>query len=115
MEEKDGQDNRCSAGRLPACGASTSLGHTLARQSDASLTLVRIVPWPELPIGDIGGYVSPEIYDDVLRAEHEAAQTYLTRIQSELSALELSTSIAIRTGLAAESILDIADELGARA
>lgn len=87
----------------------------LAQQRGLSLTLVRVVPWPDIPAGEFGGYFSPEVYDEVLAAERGAAQEYLDRKQSELQTPTLQVNTVIREGMAAEGIHDVADEMGAYA
>ncbi|MFN0070077.1 MAG: universal stress protein [Chloroflexota bacterium] len=87
----------------------------LARSRGLSLTLVRVVPWPDIPTGEFGGYLSPEVYDEVLAAERSSAREYLERHQAELSTDDLPVQIVIREGMAAEGIHDVADELGAYA
>jgi nucleotide-binding universal stress UspA family protein/predicted transcriptional regulator len=76
---------------------------------------VRVVPWPEIPAGEFGGYITAEMYDEVLAAEQQAAREYLDQLQAKWSKDGLLVSTVIRDGLAAEGIHDVADELGAYA
>ncbi len=87
----------------------------LARQLGLSVTLVRVVPWPDIPASEFGGYISPETYDQVIAAEQETAREYLDRLQSQWSKDGLTVLTVIRHGKATEGIHDVADELGAYA
>src|SRR5687767_2042603 len=87
----------------------------LARTRGCSLTLVRIVPWPDLPSGEFGDYFSPNVYDEVITAEVETAREYLTKVQTGLATQGLEISTVVREGMAAEGVQDVADEQGAYA
>jgi nucleotide-binding universal stress UspA family protein/predicted transcriptional regulator len=87
----------------------------LARTRGCSITLVRIVPWPDLPAGEFGEYFSPNVYDDVVAAEIGAAQEYLDGLKGRFSADGVTVDTVVREGMAAEGIHDVADELGAYA
>jgi nucleotide-binding universal stress UspA family protein/predicted transcriptional regulator len=87
----------------------------LAQRQRLSLTLVRAIPWPEFPMSEFGGYISPETYDRLVQADHATADEYLARKQTELGKTGLTVSTVMRDGSAAEAIHDVADELGAYA
>lgn len=85
----------------------------LARSQDASLVLAQAVPWPVLPSdGFVGGYMPPNVYEDVLSAQREGATTYLQGIQAELSRQGLQVEIVVQEGPAGTVLLNLADELG---
>jgi nucleotide-binding universal stress UspA family protein/predicted transcriptional regulator len=86
-------------------------GAMLARARGCSLTLVRIVPWPDLPSGEFGDYFSPNVYDEVIAAEVQSAQEYLQAVQARVGGEGLDVSIVVREGMAAEGVHDVADEL----
>jgi nucleotide-binding universal stress UspA family protein/predicted transcriptional regulator len=87
----------------------------LARTRGCSMTLVRIVPWPDLPSGEFGDYFSPNVYDEVISAEVDTAQEYLTKLQARVATQGLEVNTVVREGMAAEGVHDVADELGAYA
>src|SRR5215207_961760 len=74
----------------------------LAKQQGLSITLVRVVPWPDIPSGEFGGYFSPEVYDEVLAAERGGAEEYLERIRTQLEPGGIPVSTVLREGLAPE-------------
>lgn len=88
----------------------------LARARKLSLVLARAVAWP-LVLGDgmAGSYLTPEMYDEVLAAERQAATEYLEAVRQRLASEGPDVEIAVRAGEPAEALLDLADELGAYA
>jgi nucleotide-binding universal stress UspA family protein/predicted transcriptional regulator len=86
----------------------------LAKQRGLTVTLVRVIPWPDIPAGEFGGYFSPEVYDEVLAAERGTAEEYLGRIRAQMEP-GVQVSTVLREGLAPEGIHDVADEQGAYA
>lgn len=87
----------------------------IAKARGDSLTLVRVVPWPDIPAGEFGGYISPHVYDEILEAERDTARTYLDEVKARLEGQGIQATTVVREGLAAEGIHDVADELGAYA
>lgn len=86
----------------------------LARKRDLTIILARIVPWPSYTLaGGVGAYTSPEAYELALEGQREEASAYLEAVRRTLIEQGLDVQTAIRTGVAAESILDLAGELGA--
>ncbi|MCC7106473.1 MAG: universal stress protein [Chloroflexi bacterium] len=96
--------------------AALSWAEALAASVDHSLVLVRVVPWPPyVPVSGIDGYFSPTVYDEIVQAEEEAAHSYLVQTREHLLARGVEAETVVREGATAESILDVADEVGAYA
>ncbi|HZR98901.1 MAG TPA: universal stress protein [Chloroflexota bacterium] len=90
----------------------------LARTQGLPLVLLRVVPPAYLVAPGFDGalpYLSPETYDRLEAAEREAAASYLAAVQARLAADGIAVETVTRTGLPAETILDVADERGAAA
>src|SRR5215208_4644896 len=87
-----------------------------ARARDLSLVLVRAVPWPLIPTNGLGsGYMTYDVYNEVLAAERQAATDYLETVRQGLASESLAAELVVREGDAAEALLDLADERGAEA
>ncbi len=86
----------------------------LARHEGCALLAVRVVSWP-LYIGQSNGYASAEIYDHVRAAELEQATTYLADLKQRLAARNLAVDTVVAEGIAAQAIVDLAEERGAAA
>jgi nucleotide-binding universal stress UspA family protein/predicted transcriptional regulator len=87
----------------------------IAQAQGYSLTLVRIVPPPYFPTGEAGGYLPPDVYDELVEVDHQAAQDYLDGIRSRVESNGVSAVTVVRDGSPFEAIHDIADEVGAYA
>ena len=83
----------------------------LARTAGHSIVLAQAVPWPLIATeGLIGAYASPEMCDDILRAECDEATSYLNRIRDGLVDQGLQIEVVVRPGAPMTAVLDIADE-----
>lgn len=82
----------------------------LARARDLTLLLARVIPWPTWVGVGIGGYVTAEVYEQVVEAEQEAAAAYLERAREWLAGRGVAAEVAVREGAIAENLLDLADE-----
>ena len=88
----------------------------LARTRRSSLVLVQAVPWPNLASdGLLGGYVSADVYEDMLSAEREGATAYLERMRTEIAGDDLHVEIMVKEGAPGTVLLNLADELAADA
>ena len=88
----------------------------LAQEHGLSLTLARVVEYPHF-----GGGAWPEesmsveTYEQVLVVEEEEAGAYLESVQQRLAETGLHVETSVRHGNPSVALLDLADELGARA
>jgi nucleotide-binding universal stress UspA family protein/predicted transcriptional regulator len=88
----------------------------LARTHGLTLVLGRVVPWPIYAGMDgMGGYITPELFDEMIQAGREAATSYLEGLRDQLAPTGLTVELQVREGSAAEGILDLADDVGALA
>jgi nucleotide-binding universal stress UspA family protein/predicted transcriptional regulator len=88
----------------------------VGRIQNLTLVLTQIVPWPIYPITDgLGGYVSADIYDEVMAAGKQEATEYLGRARERIKREGVKTEITVREGVPVDNILDLADEVGAYA
>ena len=93
--------------------AALPLAVNLARARSLDLVLAQIVPWPSYVMTDnLGGYVAPDVYDQIISGEQDAANDYLATISQRLVGEGLSIETVVRQGTAVENLLDLADELG---
>lgn len=84
----------------------------LAQSQQASLVLAQAVPWPVVPSDGItGGYMPPDVYDDLLSAQREGAMAYLEGIRGELGSQALNVEIVVQEGSPGPVLLNLADEL----
>jgi nucleotide-binding universal stress UspA family protein len=83
----------------------------LAQTRGNSLVLAQAIPWPVVASdGMMGGYIPPNVYDDIMVAEREAATEYLDGVRSRLVDQGLEVEIAVRDGSPYSVLLDLADE-----
>jgi nucleotide-binding universal stress UspA family protein/predicted transcriptional regulator len=93
--------------------AALPLAVNLARARNLELVLAQIIPWPTYVMADsVGGYVAPDVYEQIMSGEQDAANDYLAAISQRLASEGLSVETVVRQGTAAENLLDLADELG---
>jgi len=88
----------------------------LARERSLSITLARVLDFPYIA-GEpwAGGYVSEDLYQQMLDAGPDEAATYLNAVRQRLAVDGLPIETVIRHGNPAVEVLDLADELGASA
>ena len=84
----------------------------LAQTRGYSLVLAQAIPWPVVASdGMMGGYVPPNVYDDIMIAEREAATEYLDGVRARLVDQGVEVEVAVRDGSPYSMLLDLADEL----
>jgi nucleotide-binding universal stress UspA family protein/predicted transcriptional regulator len=86
----------------------------LAEERDLSLTLARVVQYPNYGAGPDES-MSVEVYQQVLETEEEEATSYLDGIRKQLAETGLQVDTIMRNGTPAFTLLDLADELSAPA
>jgi nucleotide-binding universal stress UspA family protein/predicted transcriptional regulator len=85
----------------------------LAHARGYSVVLARAIPWPVVASdGMMGGYVPPDVYDDMMVAEREGADASLEAIRARLAAQGVDAQVVVREGSPYTVLLDLADELG---
>jgi nucleotide-binding universal stress UspA family protein len=88
----------------------------LAQTRGHSLVLARAIPWPvSASDGMMGGYIAPNVYEDIMDAEREAATDYLDGVRARLVDQGVAVEVAVRDGSPYVVLLDLADELDADA
>jgi nucleotide-binding universal stress UspA family protein/predicted transcriptional regulator len=86
----------------------------LARTHGLTLVLSRVVPWPVYAAMDgMGGYVTPDLFDQMISVGTEAATSYLEEVRARLASTGLPVQVDVRQGSAAEGILDLAGQVNA--
>jgi nucleotide-binding universal stress UspA family protein len=98
----DGSDRAASA--LP-------LAEALCQRLSGELTLVRITPPCTLPYAIGAGYVTPELYEQLLYDEERWARLDLERIATTLNKQGVPTQIHLEHGDPAAAIIDAAATL----
>lgn len=88
----------------------------LARARGLPIALARVVPWPSYAVAPpMGAGLTPELYNELLVGDQRAAALYLDGLRDRLAGEGLPVRTAVRTGIAVENILELADERGAAA
>src|SRR6266542_2732454 len=85
----------------------------LARAHDLTLLFARVVRPPTyIATGGMDGYVPPEVYEEIIEEERQAANDYVEGVRQRLLTEGLRIETAVRYGTPVENILDLADEEG---
>ena len=87
----------------------------LAQDRDLTLTLARVVEYPNYAAGGYDESMSVEVYEQVLETEEEEAKSYLDEVRKQLAETGLQVETIMRDGRPAFTLLDLADELSAAA
>ncbi len=96
--------------------AALPLAARLARSRDFSLTLLRVTPvLPDFFTSEAEVGFSADTYELWQSAARGEATGYLDRVRSSLDSQGLEVQTIVRRGTAADTILDVADEVGAYA
>jgi nucleotide-binding universal stress UspA family protein/predicted transcriptional regulator len=85
----------------------------LAQTHGHSVVLARAIPWPVTASdGMMGGYMPPNVYDEIMAAEREVAEEYLGGVRARLIAQGVEAEAIVRYGSPYSVLLDLADEFG---
>lgn len=85
----------------------------LAKTRGYTPVLAQVIPWPTMVSdGLMVGYTPPEVYDEILDAEREAATDYLASVTATLAAQGVESETVIRQGSTTAGLLDLTHELG---
>jgi nucleotide-binding universal stress UspA family protein/predicted transcriptional regulator len=96
--------------------ASLSWATTLARQRGLSLTLARVTEYPHFGAGAWPEEsMSVEAYEQVLAAEQDEAEHYLSGVRERLAETGLRVETVVRHGSPSVALLDLVDELSTEA
>jgi nucleotide-binding universal stress UspA family protein/predicted transcriptional regulator len=86
---------------------------SLGQTHGYSVVLAQAVPWPVAAAdGMMGGYVPPNVYDEIMAAEREVAEEYLDGVRARLAEQGVQAEAVVRDGSPYAVLLDLADEFG---
>jgi nucleotide-binding universal stress UspA family protein len=85
----------------------------LCRSLAGRLILVRVLPYPVLPLAADGGYVPADVYQQLEEDERHMAQDELQPLTQSLQSQGLSSEMRIEVGQPASALLDMAERLPA--
>jgi nucleotide-binding universal stress UspA family protein len=90
----------------PASRAAFAKAAAMAKADRAELLLVHVLGFPTPVLGD--GYVSPKIYDDLIRSMRAAGKKQLDRLVAKAKASGARASGLLLEGMPADAIVRVA-------
>lgn len=86
----------------------------VARNLELTPVLIRVVQVPIYAMtGGMNGYLSPEVYQQILADEQQTAERYLEQVRGRLASEGVQAETRVVEGRPGDALLDLADELGA--